>query len=92
MSRVLFEGLEDDSIDLFIKLIKLLEKIEKWWIKEIDIPTSGEYTAEEYENIVWDDTTSINIEMLKIISDIAINDNKECLKIYEKIINTKKRD
>lgn len=60
MSRVLFEGLEDDSIDLFIKLIKLFEKIEKWWIKEIDISTSGEYKAEEYENIDWDDTTSIH--------------------------------
>lgn len=42
--------LVDDAIDINLELLKkahdLLNKIDKWWILEIEIPTSGEYVAD----------------------------------------------
>lgn len=41
--------LVDDTVDVNLELLKkahhLLSKIDKWWILEIEVPTSGEYNA-----------------------------------------------
>ncbi len=87
MSELIFNGLEADIIDLFTDMIKLFEKIEKWWIKEIEIPISGDFTVKEYENIDWDGVTSLNFAMLKIMSDIALRNTDEYLKIFKKELN-----
>ncbi len=84
MSELILNGLEADIIDLFTDMIKLFEKIEKWWIKEIEIPISGDFTVKEYENIDWDGVTSLNLTMLKIMSDIALRNTDEYLKILKK--------
>ena len=42
--------LVDDAVDVNIDLLKkaqvILNKIDKWWILEIDMPTNGEYPAD----------------------------------------------
>lgn len=67
MSTELFYGLGSEIIELFTDMIKLFEKIEKWWIREIEIPISGDFITEEYDHIDWDGVTSLNLEMLKIM-------------------------
>lgn len=88
MSTLIFEGLEISVIDLLTDMITLYEKIEKWWIKEIEIPTNPELTPEQYDTIDWDEIESMNIVMLKIMADIAINNNAEYLKIFKSQTNT----
>lgn len=83
MSNKLFEGLSNDVFELYIVMIELFEKITKWWIKEIEISISGDFTAEQYENILWDEVTSVNLEFLKIMYDIAVNNNEEYYKILK---------
>ena len=40
-----------DAVDVNSELLKkaphLLSKIDKWWILEIEVPTSGEYNADQ---------------------------------------------
>lgn len=88
MSTLIFEGLETSVIDLLTDMITLYEKIEKWWIKEIEIPTNPDITPEQYDTIDWDEIESMNIVMLKIMADIAINNNAEYLKIFKSQTNT----
>ncbi len=83
MSNKLFEGLSNDVFELYIVMIELFEKITKWWIKEIEIPISGDFTVEQYENILWDEVTSVKLEFLKIMFDIAVNNNEEYYKILK---------
>ena len=84
MPNKLFEGVNDQTVESFISMIKLFEKIDKWGIMEIEIPTSGQYTAEEQQNIDWDQVTSVDLEFLKIITDVALNGNKQYLDILNR--------
>lgn len=84
MANKLFEGVNDQMVESFISMIRLFEKIDKWWIMEIEIPTSGQYTAEEQQSIDWNQVTSVNLEFLKIITDVALNGNKEYLEILKR--------
>lgn len=88
MSTLIFEGLEISVIDLLTDMISLYEKIEKWWIKEIDIPTNPDITPEQYDTIDWDEVESMRIVMLKVMADIAINNNAEYLKFFKSQTDT----
>src|SRR5690554_5912820 len=53
----LLEGLPENILDVYFDMIALFEKITKWWIKEIEIPTDPTITPEQYDEIIWDDVT-----------------------------------
>lgn len=78
---------EDDFIDLLNKMIDLFSKIEKWWILNVEIPTSSEY----YENeINEEEVFSGTMLTLKLLLDIAIGDENDSNKYYEHFFkNTK---
>ena len=87
MAEAVFSGIDNEVIELFDIMISLYEKIEKWWVREIEIPISDNFTEEQYENIDWDNVCSMRLHMLKIMSDVAINNNYEYLKVYTEIKN-----
>lgn len=82
MSATLLEGLPPNFNDLYVNMLGLFEKIIKWWICEIEIPTNPDLNHEQYENICWDEVTSVNLEFLKIMTDIAINSTEKYQQIY----------
>lgn len=45
----IIDGLTEEDIQLFVKLINLYHKIEKWWITEIEIPICGEDYPQNYD-------------------------------------------
>lgn len=82
----LSEGFSEDEVKYLVELIEIYRKIEKWWINEIEIPTSrnirGPYDS---ENVI-----SGQGLILELIQDILINDGKnsevllsEYIKQYE---------
>lgn len=71
------EGLPENIYENYIEMIELFEKITKWWIKEIEIPTSSEIKPEQYDAINWDEVTSVNLEFIKIMTDIVFTGNEE---------------
>ncbi len=82
MSTRLFEGLPENIDELYVTMLGLFEKITKWWICEIEIPTNPNICIEQYENICWDDITSVNLDFLKIMTDIAINSTDKYQKMF----------
>lgn len=38
IGRIALEGLQEDAVEALIKLLTLYQKIDKWWINEIEIP------------------------------------------------------
>jgi hypothetical protein len=43
MNRILSDGLPSDWPDRFKDMVSLLEKIEKWWIVNVEIPTNPDF-------------------------------------------------
>lgn len=41
-------GFNEADAKLYVKLLELYQKIDKWWINEIEIPISGEVMPDEY--------------------------------------------
>lgn len=70
----LYEGFTKDDVELFMDMLGLYQRIDKWWINEIEIPTGGEYMPDEYDSEqVWGGEALI----LSMINDIVLDNNKE---------------
>ena len=84
MSVTLFEGLPENVEELFFLMLQHFEKLTKWWICEIEIPTNSDIVLEQNMTICWDEVTSSNLEFLKMMTDIAINSTEKYQEFYKK--------
>ena len=67
-------GFNETDAKLYVKLLELYQKIDNWWINEIEIPISGEVLSDE------DDPEQVSggqAMILSIINDIIFDNNKE---------------
>lgn len=69
---LLFEGLPEELPEKFIQLIKLRVKIEKWWILNIEIPTSLDPNNDILEKDIYTSSQIFN----QIILDMLSGDEK----------------
>mgnify|MGYP000754186372 FL=1 len=74
-------GFTEDDIKLFVTLTNLYEKIDRWWINEIEIPTSADEIPEDYDR---DGVCGGQAIVLSIINDIVLGDGGEK---YKNILN-----
>lgn len=70
----LYNGFHEADEKLYIRLLELYQKIDKWWINEIEIPISGEIMPDEYDS---KQVYSGQAMLLSIINDIIFDNNKE---------------
>lgn len=69
----LSKGFNKYEVKYLVELIEIYRKIEKWWINEVEIPTSGDiHGPYDSENVI-----SGQGLILEIIQDILINDGKD---------------
>lgn len=68
MMNLITEGLEEDMPELFVQMIDLKIKIEKWWIINIEIPTSGQASSEINEDDIMTSSQMFNRLILDMIS------------------------
>lgn len=69
----LSEGFNKDEVKYLVELIEIYRKIEKWWINEVEIPTSGDiHGPYDSENVI-----SGQGLILEVIQDILINGGKD---------------
>jgi hypothetical protein len=85
MTTKLFEGLPDNAFELFEEMIKMFKKFDIWWIAEIEIPISGDYSVEQQDNIKWDEVTSMNRYFLEIMCEIAFSGSDKYIKAWESL-------
>lgn len=67
-------GFNEADEKLYVKLLELYQKIDKWWINEIEIPISGELLPDEYDS---EQVFGGQAMILSIINDIIYDNNKE---------------
>lgn len=69
----LSKGFNKYEVKYLVELIEIYRKIEKWWINEVEIPTSGDiHGPYDSENVI-----SGQGLILEIIQDILINAGKD---------------
>ncbi len=85
MSNILFGTFPEDLPEIYSIMLNLYDKVTRWWICEIEIPTNPDISPEQYDNICWDKVTSLNIEFLKIITDVAVNSADKYQQMYNEI-------
>ena len=74
-------GFTEDDIKLFVTLTNLYEKIDRWWINEIEIPTSADEIPEDYDR---DGVCGGQAIVPSIINDIVLGNGGEK---YKNILN-----
>lgn len=88
MLSYLYSGTIERLDEYQITLINLAQKVSRWWFKEVEMPTSGQYTPEDYDKINFEDIENMGIEWLRMIRGAAINSDskymQELIKIIEK--------
>ena len=67
-------GFNETDAKLYVKLLELYQKIDNWWINEIEIPISGEVLPDEYDP---EQVSGGQAMILSIINDIIFDNNKE---------------
>lgn len=48
LTKCVVNGISDKDIDMLVQLLNLFYKIDNWWINEIEIPTSGISSSDDY--------------------------------------------
>lgn len=67
-------GFGGEDVVLFSSLLELYQKIDKWWINEIEVPTSAEEIPENYDK---DGVCGGQAMLLSIINDIVLGNGGE---------------
>lgn len=79
LTSVIFRGNMEEEIILFFQMLELYQKIDTWWINEIEIPTSGEFMPGEYDS---QGVESVVVGLYKVMIDVLYRGQSEKLKSY----------
>lgn len=74
LASYLSESDKELNADLYVDLINLFNKIEKWWVINIEIPTNPSYSG---PILTEKEVESGSIIMLKLMHDIATGNEPE---------------
>jgi len=83
----LTKGSNIDPISLFPKIISLLEKIEKWWILNVEIEINPDLNDKEIDEKGIVPGTVIT---LRVLADIALGNEKEANHYFDNFEKQKK--
>lgn len=67
-------GFTEKDVELFVSLITLFNKIDKWWINEIEIPICGDEVPDDYDR---NGVCGSHALILSIMNDIILCDGGE---------------
>lgn len=74
MSRLIIEGVPPNDARWFFKLLNLYRKLDKWWINEIEIPISGIFQSETYDEDGVENLKLLTFEL--VIASLYHNEEK----------------
>lgn len=87
ITKFLMEGLPSDFSDHFTDMVNLLDKIERWWIINVEIPTNPDFDGKQ-DDIDEDGILPGPILSLRMMLDIALGSDEEAnfyIKEFKKI-------
>lgn len=80
ITRMLMEGLPPDLVDRFKDMVALLDKIEKWWIINVEVPSNPDFDG-KHDEINEDEIISGPISSLQMMIQVAFGSD-ETAKYY----------
>lgn len=72
--RHLSAGFDEKDIQLFVEMINIYRKMDRWWINEIEIPTSPDNIPDDYDK---EGVCGSQAIVLSIINDIVLGNEAE---------------
>jgi hypothetical protein len=75
ITRMLMEGLPSDFTERFNDMVALLDKIETWWIVNVEIPTNPDFDG-KYEEIDESKIVPGPILSLRMMVDVALGSDE----------------
>lgn len=72
-------------------LVKLVRKIDLWWLKEIEISINPDFDMERYDHIIWEEVISSNSMVLELILSIFDGDDSYLHNLHTQFIEAEKR-
>lgn len=77
----LYVGFGEEDAQLFADMLRIYNKLDKWWINEIEIPTSADDIPEDYDR---DGVCGGQALMLSIINEIVFGNERDK---YKELLN-----
>lgn len=75
----------DIDVELIGQLFNLIAKIDRWWIRQVEIPTNPDFDDQEVDAIPDDDIQSGRMFFLATLIRVAAGDREEALKMCEEV-------
>ena len=63
-------------------LVSISNKIDRWWLKEVELPTDPDFNPDELKQIDWDAATGGNSFLLEILETVFNGDDETLKKIH----------
>ncbi|MEA4940169.1 MAG: hypothetical protein VB091_11345 [Christensenella sp.] len=83
LTSFLLNGFNEPEIKMFFELLRIYKKIDKWWINEIEIPTSADDIPQDYDpNSVGSVISGMFDIMVDVIFRGKSEEHKELLRKY----------
>src|SRR5205807_409125 len=78
------------SVDMTLlgDLCKLLNKIDVWWIRNVEIPTNPDFDEQDVDAIPDSEIHSGNMLFLSMLLGIATGDDADANKLYRGFVET----
>ena len=78
----LIDGLPEDIYDQYSDMVKLFDKVSRWWIVEVEVATGIDSNIKD---VAYDQVDSPLLAMIRIATDVALTGNDEHLKMLEQM-------
>jgi hypothetical protein len=84
LTELINKGIELQHLEAFGKLIHLLNKIEVWWILNVEIPTNEDFADKQIDK---SHIIPGPIAMLQVLLDVALGDEERSKFYYQEFTN-----
>jgi hypothetical protein len=88
LTGILFQGLPADLATRLGEMISLLDKIERWWIVNVEIPINPDLNGEEIDEAK---VIPSPIMGLRLLLDIALGSEEESKRFLEEFVQRTRR-
>lgn len=88
LTRMLVKGLPSDLATRFDEVVSLLDKIERWWIVHVEVPTDPQLHGEEIDE---EGVIPGPIMGLRLMLDIALGSEEESKKYIDQFMKRTRR-
>ena len=86
--KILTDSEKEINIDLLVNIKKLLQKIDQWFILEVELPTDPDMTKEKYDSIDRENVKSMSMIYLDYLMHIIFDSSAEYGKVYKEFKET----